>query len=759
MHRQSLVGKRIQGKSSVSYIIDKSLGSGSAAIVFAGHVESDPNFQVAIKVIDLTRFRLSSFEEREKIKLRREIDILRRMDHPGVVKLYEVIEENDENIFMVMELINGGELFYRIVENGKLDESYSKEIFSQLLGILEHLHENGVIHRDLKPENILLTANNNRIVKLVDFGLSKHFLGDSKARTFVGTPQYWAPEVVKTGTSMSGDYGPEADLWSLGCVLYVMLSGTYPIDEKNVKWSEVIALGGLQLSPSKHPRIQHCSPAARDLITKLLTVDPRKRISVLEAKEHPWLKDYLTREPSTIPVIISKDSSPHLQQSPDNESKGKEIIPRQEKSIFDLLKDSKAFEGPMNSDQPPETIESRRRRGVSGVFKLDDLLRLQISLIRTFHIGFLAFRNNPKLASSLKNGVVRCRELQARTGWTVNLYSETCKSILTVLPDVCLAIQEGLPDTAMGLLDDVRIWVKEMKEQAQKTYELFFAFEEFLHKLIEQLTLAKKEIDETLRRRLHTPDPTQFIDPRSLPSPHPKGCRFKKLRESLMQRLEDVVSDTVVDQTADPSMVAQEVLDFLFIAPVVDNEVFGKEKQLYSTDTRGNYCQTQEANSEDFSSERSPPTQQRSESSQSESKVTEDAGTIDLQDTSEWQSTNLFMRALDGMRSVDHILHKCVTFWSNIDLTIGGLIQLKDHTTKVVHAASVNRVFAQRFKSRIDEYMKFWSDLQRVCSQYVEHLSEQMDKMSLLVQEIESTADHVDTAMSLSGISVFVNEK
>eukprot|EP00928_Gymnodinium_smaydae_P077505 TRINITY_DN6087_c0_g2_i1.p1 TRINITY_DN6087_c0_g2~~TRINITY_DN6087_c0_g2_i1.p1 ORF type:complete len:1135 (+),score=233.96 TRINITY_DN6087_c0_g2_i1:474-3407(+) len=204
-----------------------------------------------------------------------------------------------------MERVWGGELFQPIVKKQGLSECEARYVFRQLLEGVSYMHTRGVIHRDLKPENILIVRTSNAPgetgaamdiydVKIADFGLSKVIHdGASTAKTFVGTPQYWAPEVLKVRAN-GGSYGPESDLWGLGAVLFVMLTGRYPFDGKKQPLEEQIATASLNLGSSRWRRI---SPEAKDLVQGLLRVNPQERLRLESCFCHAWVMG-TTLEPS-----------------------------------------------------------------------------------------------------------------------------------------------------------------------------------------------------------------------------------------------------------------------------------------------------------------------------------------------------------------------------------------------------------------------------------------------------------------------------
>lgn len=212
-------------------------------------------------------------------KIRREIQILQFLKHPHVIRLYELLD-TPSDIFMVMEYVQGGELFDHIVHKLKLQEDEARRFFQQILSGVEYCHQCMVTHRDLKPENLLLDSNLH--VKIADFGLSNTMRDGEFLKTSCGSPNYASPEVV-TGKAY---VGPEVDVWSGGVVLYALLCGSLPFDDENVpNLFRKIKHGNFTLPG-------HLSSEAKDLIVQMLVVDPTRRITFSQIRRHSWfLKD------------------------------------------------------------------------------------------------------------------------------------------------------------------------------------------------------------------------------------------------------------------------------------------------------------------------------------------------------------------------------------------------------------------------------------------------------------------------------------
>jgi serine/threonine protein kinase len=212
--------------------------------------------------------------------LHREIDIMKKLKHPHIVQLLDLFETKD-NLYLVLELVEGGELFDRIVERGHYSERDAADIVKQMLQGTQYMHDNGVAHRDLKPENVLCGGPEGTIVKIADFGLSKDF-GGAALQTALGTPGYVAPEVLS-----GNPYDSAVDLWSIGVITYVLLCGFTPFYAENQRELFEQILSADFSFPS--PEWDEISDSAKDFINHLLVVSPNERLTADTALEHPWI--------------------------------------------------------------------------------------------------------------------------------------------------------------------------------------------------------------------------------------------------------------------------------------------------------------------------------------------------------------------------------------------------------------------------------------------------------------------------------------
>ncbi|XP_030583391.1 calcium/calmodulin-dependent protein kinase type IV [Archocentrus centrarchus] len=266
-------GSRRDGTVEEFYSLSSELGRGATSIVYRCE-EKQTQKPYAVKVLKKTI---------DKKIVRTEIGVLLRLSHPNIIQLKEIFE-TDTDIALVLELVTGGELFDRIVERGYYSERDAAHVIKQILEAVAYLHENGVVHRDLKPENLLYAdLSLDAPLKIADFGLSKIIDDQVTMKTVCGTPGYCAPEILRGNA-----YGPEVDMWSVGVILYILLCGFEPFFDPRgdqYMYSRILNCDYEFVSPWW----DEVSLNAKDLVSKLIVLDPHKRLSVREALQHPWV--------------------------------------------------------------------------------------------------------------------------------------------------------------------------------------------------------------------------------------------------------------------------------------------------------------------------------------------------------------------------------------------------------------------------------------------------------------------------------------
>ena len=257
-----------------NYQIKQTLGEGTFGKVKLG-IHIPTNEKVAIKVIEKDRMT----DKDDIVRLKREFDMLSKFNHPNVILVTEIFESSD-SYYSVMEYCEEGELFNYIVNKKRLSENESSFFYYQIIQGLEYIHSLGIVHRDLKPENLLLSKEH--LLKIIDFGLSNYFTKGQKEllSTPCGSPCYASPEMV-AGKKYDG---MKIDVWSTGIILYAMLCGYLPFEDKN---NDVLFDKILECNV-EFP--EFISDEPKDLINKILVVDPEKRITIEEIKKHSYYK-------------------------------------------------------------------------------------------------------------------------------------------------------------------------------------------------------------------------------------------------------------------------------------------------------------------------------------------------------------------------------------------------------------------------------------------------------------------------------------
>ncbi|ETV76438.1 CAMK/CAMKL/AMPK protein kinase, variant [Aphanomyces astaci] len=282
-----------QGQVIGDYVLGKTIGRGTFGKVKIGmHLSTGE--KVAVKILE--KCRILEIADAERVA--REIKILKRNFHTNVIQLYQVIDTS-EAIYLVMEYIDGGEMFEYIVKHHRIREKEAVYMFLQIVEALDYLHQNDVTHRDLKPENLLLqgTPASGLLVKVVDFGLSNTHEGNRLLQTACGSPCYAAPEMIEGKLYI----GPKADIWSLGVILFAMVCGYLPFEDNNTSVLYKKILSGQYKAPN------YISPSVQDLIRKILETNPDKRLSLADIQDHAWCKTLDT--PLPLNAFASGDKS------------------------------------------------------------------------------------------------------------------------------------------------------------------------------------------------------------------------------------------------------------------------------------------------------------------------------------------------------------------------------------------------------------------------------------------------------------------
>jgi calcium/calmodulin-dependent protein kinase I len=277
----SLAASLAQPTIRERYEFREVLGTGAFSKVFSAECRFEPGTMVAIKCID--KKALKGKEE----SLENEIKVLRKLRHPNIVQLFDTYDEK-QYVYLVMELVTGGELFDRIVAKGSYTERDASNLIRQVLEAVAFMHRNGVVHRDLKPENLLYyNHDEDSKIMISDFGLSKTEESGIMA-TACGTPGYVAPEVLQ-----QKPYGKAVDVWSIGVIAYILLCGYPPFyDENDANLFAQIIKGEYEFDS---PYWDEISDSAKDFISHLMCCNPEMRYSCERALQHPWISGNTAR--------------------------------------------------------------------------------------------------------------------------------------------------------------------------------------------------------------------------------------------------------------------------------------------------------------------------------------------------------------------------------------------------------------------------------------------------------------------------------
>ena len=266
--------KKEKRETLYRYNILKDLGQGTfGKVKLAVHKHSKE--KVAIKILEKSKI----LEDSDRERVSREIQILKILRHPSITQLYEILED-DQNLFLITEFVSNGELFDYIVAQRRVKEMEACKFFQQIIDGIEYIHKLNVVHRDLKPENLLLDENRN--IKMVDFGLSNLYKEGELLKTACGSPCYAAPEMI-AGRRYSGLH---VDIWSAGVILYALICGYLPFDDDDTQKLYRKIMRGEYKLPS------FVSGAAGDMIKRVLNTNPNKRYTIEDIKNHPWFNTY-----------------------------------------------------------------------------------------------------------------------------------------------------------------------------------------------------------------------------------------------------------------------------------------------------------------------------------------------------------------------------------------------------------------------------------------------------------------------------------
>lgn len=311
VQRQSW-GQKRHRKFEDFYDKGANIGRGAFADVFrAKHQITGDAF--AVKVVHKKRFELVG-TVRQVDTMMDEVNILKAVNHENIIKIADVFETK-ANMMIVLELVEEGELFDHIVKH-PFTEAKARDVFRQLLEAIQYLHSRGIAHRDLKPENILVSKvhpDDRLTVKISDFGMARLLGEGSMMKTLAGTPQYLAPEILTNSGVKGCGYKARVDMWSLGVILYILLSSRAPFKGNTGDGKLFHNIQRARYTFGKS--FNHISEDAKDLIRHLLVVNPEDRYSATAALKHPWMQVREDAQPPTPRDTRSPASTPHKRKA------------------------------------------------------------------------------------------------------------------------------------------------------------------------------------------------------------------------------------------------------------------------------------------------------------------------------------------------------------------------------------------------------------------------------------------------------------
>jgi serine/threonine protein kinase len=295
---------------SQKYQLHEVLGVGSTSVCHRC-IERATGKQFACKIID--KYEMEQRFSGMLDQFHTEIEALRSLNHPNIISLNDVYTTKDK-IYIIMELMAGGELFDYVVKKGTLTEAEASTIVRMVTSALVYMHGQNIVHRDLKPENLMLTRKPNSIydieVKIIDFGLSK-VMEEGMAKSFLGTRGYLAPEMLQRR-----DYSKKIDTWALGVIVFILVCGCLPFDDDPSKIeADANVQSKFKLRLPKWAR--DLSPSAKDLLSHLLDINTNTRYTADQAMRHPWIegsaapKNSLLKSPGRMMLTPGKKNSPY----------------------------------------------------------------------------------------------------------------------------------------------------------------------------------------------------------------------------------------------------------------------------------------------------------------------------------------------------------------------------------------------------------------------------------------------------------------
>ena len=684
------VPSSFMGSNGVEYAIGSQLGTGSSGTVFTCTDLSDDNVY-AVKVVRLHHMRMSMSGEEyehEKRKLHREVDILRNLSHPNIVRLIDVSESND-SVYVIQELVEGGELFTRITDDPHFrNENVLKFVYCQLADAVLYLHSKSVIHRDIKPENILVQSCSSTpppgvdeipdcpvypVIKVVDFGLSKELSTLSTlAQTWVGTPQYWAPEVIRSRDTGSA-YDGRSDIWSLGVLMFVCLFRRYPFSEPKLP-GDLPMQERILKAQFSFPASSKVSEEARDLVKQLIVPDVAVRATLESTFLHPWLKNFepakffADRWPishslsvqSALSSVMTDERGVMLVSEPSSSSHaGSPIMSPQLDGVSD---DIVPFicPGPLQSAPSSPTgpiipnIAMAQRCAIDQ-FQLTELARIQNEILSCFVKIQKNFNLHPNAYHLMATLISRARELQFVSATTVSRFAITAEAAEAVIDDSSVFVHAGAVEASLDCVEEIRNSVSEMLGQSREVHEQYRVLLEDVNNLIAGSRIVLNN-DPSVRQAI---EDILRSETSRIPTPPPR-------------------QNTVSSSNSVETVNSRQRLSLNKVVASALNVDMSSPSARADSDSTENVVVPSEA------------------------------------------TERLLSSSLRDLKRVDDILGKCRFFWTNMEQCLLRLDMFKTTSLRLLQNVHVSPALMERYDVRVAEHRAFWSQFKETCSEYAQ---------------------------------------
>lgn len=675
----------------------------------------------AVKCIDAKRFKLSpTFKQ---ARLLEEVQILATLRHPCIIKLYDVYwDRHSDAVYLVTELAPGGELFDSIITAGNFSEAQARHVMWQALSAVHHLHKRGIIHRDLKPENILVFNEPSSAmdaggvapklrIKLADFGTSRYLGPQAHATSFVGSPQYVAPEVL-FARDHATSYDNECDIWSLGCIAYVMLAGYLPFDDAasgddGLTWEQRIKAGRFAFAP---PVWTHISDTAKDLIRKMLTVAPDARPDARAAMAHPWF--HAERGPASTPLTQLPSPAPAPAQV-------EGYAGSEAQSLAMVLKRAAGESSPTSRRQAGSPSTSAPRvpppglsdmvAAVESAMNLQALRKLQESASATFQNVYQRAEAVPSAAAAIRSHAVACRDLQLRVVAVIQKFRAGAVAMREVLVDIEVAVGAGDTAVVPPLFEQLRSWITEMRSAALAVQDSYSTLVAGVQQLIERATRIQS-VAQIMDHEPTSPSASTPSTPSTAPSSFGPSSTSLGLLHPRAMSLSAAGSDASFDAMFDaPAVVGNPEVLAAWTSSRRGTSSGSNASNAAAKPRNSPSLSPLVGNTELTSQQLGPYRGGQAGGSGSVPSI------VQLTPA----ESELLMTVLSQLKSVDALLLRVVGFWSSMELVIDVVVQRKEHTATVLEHATT-AAMQGRALQRLSGYKQFWRAMEWLCDGYLE---------------------------------------